>query len=65
MFSGPIQKSDPSLANPDVVVISWYNFVEGDDVRDGTAFRHVGGMSHIEVWEEEEDLVTSQPISLA
>eukprot|EP00092_Neocalanus_flemingeri_P006462 GFUD01006966.1.p1 GENE.GFUD01006966.1~~GFUD01006966.1.p1 ORF type:complete len:488 (+),score=117.33 GFUD01006966.1:135-1598(+) len=44
-FSGEILKSDQTLALPSSLAIGWMNFIEGDDVRDGTAWNWTGGVS--------------------
>ena len=49
-FGGPLIKAEPDFETPSKIVISWYNFVEGDNVRDGTAFWYVGqGAADIKV----------------
>ena len=40
-FEGSIFKAKPNYSTPRGVKIQWMNFMEGDDVRDGTAFKMI------------------------
>ena len=40
-FEGSIFKAKPEYFTPRGVKIHWMNFMEGDDVRDGTAFKMI------------------------
>ena len=42
-ISGEIVKMDENHKLPLKLGISWFNFMEGDDVRDGTAWQWTGG----------------------
>merc|ERR1712062_877210 len=41
VFEGSIEKADPDLATPVGLMIKWFNFMESDKVRDGTAWSRV------------------------
>ena len=41
VFEGTIEKADPDLATPVGLMIKWFNFLESDKVRDGTAWSMV------------------------
>jgi len=47
-ISGQIIKRNASFHYPNKLSIAWYNFLEGDDVRDGTAWKRIGGQSILE-----------------
>ena len=46
--SGEIRSAEEGLRLPDSLVITWFNWLEQDDVRDGTAWRRTGGVSTID-----------------
>jgi len=45
--SGEIQQASQSYSEPTKIAITWFNFLEGDDIRDGTAWKWSGGLSNI------------------
>jgi len=45
--SGEIQRASPSYSEPTKIAITWFNWLEGDDVRDGTAWKWSGGLFNI------------------
>ena len=44
-FSGIISKAGPDLEFPENLYISWHNLLEGDDIRDGSAWKHATNTS--------------------
>jgi len=47
-ISGQVIKGNASFHYPNKLAIAWFNFLEGDDVRDGTAWKRIGGESSLE-----------------
>jgi len=46
-FSGEVLRSNKTHNFPSRVAVKWMNFIEGDDVRDGTAWRWTVGSSKL------------------